>query len=84
MTLYVSKGEEINYTIVPYFIGFDEAHAMKELANSKLALGKVTYEYSDEVPKGIIISQGRSAYIEVPELVTEIDFVVSLGPQPKE
>nr|MBQ4320508.1 PASTA domain-containing protein [Clostridia bacterium] len=51
VTLYVSKGEEITYTIVPYFIGFDEAHAMKELANSKLALGKVTYEYSDEIRK---------------------------------
>jgi len=82
VTLYVSRGEEIIYTIVPYFIGFDEAAALKELANSKLALGKVTYEYSDKVPKGIIISQGRSPYIEVPELVTEIDFVVSLGPEP--
>jgi len=80
VTLYVSKGEEIEYTIVPYFIGFDEAAAMKALTESELALGKVTYEHSDEFDAGIIISQGRSAYIEVPKNVTEIDFVVSLGP----
>jgi len=84
VTLYVSRGEEIVYTIVPYFVGFDEASAMKALKESRLALGKVTYEYSDEVPAGSIMKQGRSAYIEVPELVTEIDFVISLGKKPED
>ncbi len=82
VTLYVSRGEEIEYTIVPYFIGYDETAALDVLAESELSLGYVTYEYSDEYAAGIIMKQGRSAYIEVPKTVTEIDFVVSLGPKP--
>ncbi len=83
VTLYVSRGEQITYTTVPYFIGFDEKNALLALEKADLSLGSVTYRYDDKTEAGIILEQGRSPGIEVPAHATKIDFVVSLGPKPK-
>lgn len=79
VTLYVSKGQDIKYVSVPDFTGMTEEKAMATLTSNALALGNVTYEPSDAVEKGRIISQSRAAYSEVPSNSTKIDFVVSSG-----
>jgi serine/threonine protein kinase/beta-lactam-binding protein with PASTA domain len=78
VTLFVSKGENIRYVSVPDFSGMTEEKAMSTLTSNDLALGSVTYEPSDIVERGRIISQSRTAYSEVPAK-TKIDFVVSSG-----
>lgn len=80
VTLYVSSGQEITYTQVPDFYKCDEQAVMKMLGWSQLKLGNWTYEYSDEVNKGCVISQSRPADAQVP-VNTKIDFVMSLGPK---
>jgi serine/threonine-protein kinase len=79
VTLFVSKGPDIKYVSVPDFVGMTEEKAMSMLTSNDLALGNVTYEPSDTVEKGKIISQSRTAYSEVPSRSTKIDFVVSSG-----
>ncbi|MBO5275395.1 MAG: PASTA domain-containing protein, partial [Clostridia bacterium] len=79
VTLYVSNGPEIAYTQVPNFKNMTEAEAMDTLIQYKLAIGKVTREYNDDVEKGRIISQSINPYTEVPQNETRIGFVVSLG-----
>jgi serine/threonine-protein kinase len=79
VTIYVSKGQDIKYVSVPDFAGMTEEKAMATLTSNDLALGNVTYESSDTVEKGRVISQSRAAYSEVPEGSTKIDFVVSSG-----
>ena len=80
VTLYVSSGQEITYTKVPDFYKCDEEAVMKMLDWSELKLGNWTYEYSDEVAKGCVISQSRPAETQIP-VNSKIDFVMSLGPK---
>lgn len=79
VTLFVSKGPDIKYISVPDFTGMTEEKAMSVLTSNDLILGQVTYEPSDTVEKGRIISQSRTPYSEVPSHSTKIDFVVSSG-----
>ncbi len=79
VTLFVSKGPDIKYVSVPDFVGMTEEKAMQMLTSNDLALGNVTYEPSETVERGKIISQSRTAYSEVPSRSTKIDFVVSSG-----
>lgn len=83
VTLYVSSGQEVTYTSVPDFYKCDEAAVMLMLGWSELKLGDWTYEYSDEVNEGCVISQSRPVAAQVP-VNTTIDFVMSLGPKPAE
>ncbi len=82
VTLYVSSGQDIEYTKVPDFLKCDEAAVMKMLGWSKLKLGNVTEEYSDDVNKGCVISQSRPIDAQVP-VGTTVDFVMSLGKKPE-
>lgn len=84
VTLYVSNGPEIVYTQVPNFKNMTEAEAMDTLIQYKLALGKVTREYDEDIEKGRIISQSINPYTEVPQNETRINFVVSLGKKSEE
>ena len=77
ITLYVSQGQKYTEVIVPNFIGKTEAEAKQELVDSKLTLGFVTYEPSDQ-PKGTVLSQSALASSIVPEK-SAIDFSVSSG-----
>lgn len=83
VTLYVSSGQEVTYTSVPDFYKCDEAAVMLMLGWSELKLGDWTYEYSDEVNEGCVISQSRPVAAQV-SVNTTIDFVMSLGPKPAE
>lgn len=81
VTVYYSLGPEIQYVTVPDFYNVTETQTMIQLEELGLQYGNITYEHSDTVAKGRIISQNRVAYTEVPIYVTKIDFVVSLGPK---
>ena len=77
VTVYISKGEEIIYTIVPDVIGFDESSAKKMLENENLKLGNVTQGESSQ-PKGYVIFQSISEGTKVKE-GTKVDIVISSG-----
>ena len=79
VTLYVSSGQNIEYTETPDFYKCDEGAVMKMLGWSRLELGDVTYEHSDEVNKGCVISQSHNVKATIP-VGTKINFVMSLGP----
>lgn len=81
VTVYVSKGADIDYTTVPNLVGLTISQAAGALEKAGLAAGKVTYVYSDTVDAGKIISQEPYRGEAVPERLTTIDFVVSLGPE---
>lgn len=79
VTLYVSKGQKIEYVQVPNFLGLVRDEAMKILIENDLALGKVKYVVSDQ-PIGTILSQSKPEFASVPKSATKIDFTVSGGP----
>ena len=70
---------------VPNFVGMTEKAAYQLLigndaANPLLTLGKVTYEQSDTVAKGLIISQSLDPEGDQVPRGTKVGFVVSSGP----
>lgn len=75
----VSKG--IPSVTVADVIGYTEVEAEIKLFNKNLDIGEVTYEYSDEYPKGRVINQYPSAKEEV-EANSEVDLVISKGSRP--
>lgn len=79
VTLYVSRGQKIEYVSVPNFLGLIRDEAMKILIENDLALGKVNYVASDQ-PIGTILSQSKPEFASVPKSATKIDFTVSGGP----
>lgn len=81
VTAYVSKGPDVDYSIVPSLVGLTISQAATALEKANLAAGKVTYVYSDTVDAGKIISQEPYRGEAVPDKLTTIDFVVSLGPE---
>ncbi len=81
--LYVSSGPVIEKVKVPDFYKCDEETVTIMLNSNKLELGEVTYEHSDTVNKGCVISQSRPAHEEVLE-GTRVNFIMSLGPKPVE
>lgn len=81
--LYVSSGQDVELVAVPNFYKCDEPAVMKMLGWSKLELGEVSWEHSDDVNKGCVIRQSRPATGMV-ATGTKIDFVMSLGPEPVE
>jgi len=79
VTLYVSRGQKVEYVSVPNFLGLIRDEAMKILIENDLALGKVNYVASDQ-PIGTILSQSKPEFASVPKSATKIDFTVSGGP----
>lgn len=77
----ISNGKEEKPVVVPNLAGMTEEEATAALTESNLA-GSPSYEYSDEVEKGKVISQDPAVNTEVDEgsLVT---YVVSNGPEVK-
>jgi beta-lactam-binding protein with PASTA domain len=64
--------------IVPSVAGMTEAEANSVLAADTLAVGATTYEYSDTMPEGFVISQNPPAGTAVP-IGSIVDLVVSSG-----
>ncbi|WP_029088707.1 Stk1 family PASTA domain-containing Ser/Thr kinase [Brevibacterium album] len=81
VTLTLSQGEEL-FT-VPDVTGSAEADARITLESSGMVLGKITREFSDEVPDGSVISQGVGGEEQVAK-GTAVDLVVSRGVEPIE
>ena len=80
VTITVSQGEELFR--VPDVTGSAEADARTSLESSGMVLGRITREFSDDVPEGTVISQD-SGEAEVPK-GTPVDLVVSKGVEPIE
>ena len=76
----ISKGPEIIYTTVPSLTGKTREEAEKAIKNANLEVGDIDEKYSDDVEKGVVISQAQTAGSQIEEKVT-IDFVVSKGPE---
>lgn len=75
--------------LVPSLIGKTQDIAEKTIVNNEFLLGNITNAYSDNIPKGLIISQSPSVNTYY-EKNTKIDLVISQGkkvdqdaPQPK-
>ena len=77
ITMYISKGKEILYTIVPDVNGYDEESAKAMIESKKLKFGTVTESPSSK-PKGYVISQSIEEGTKVAEGST-VNIVISSG-----
>ena len=66
---------------VPVLTGLSPKDAYVRLGDN-FRVGKVTYEYSNEIPEGCIISQSHPSGTQVNKGTT-LDFVLSLGKHPE-
>jgi len=74
--LTISQGsEKIN---VPYLKGISIRQARVKLQNQGLLLGKIDYEFNEEIPRNSVISQSIKQGINL-EIGDKIDIVVSMG-----
>ncbi len=78
----VSNGAQTKKVEVPSVCDISESAASSSLKAAKLSLGNVSYQNSDTVEKGLVISQSVSAGSEVNE-GTSVDIVISEGPAAK-
>jgi len=82
---YISRGEEERGKVtVPNFVGMTASAAYQIMvgedpSDPMLTLGRVTYEPSSTVPKGVIISQSLDPAGDQVPRGARIDFVVSSG-----
>lgn len=82
VTLYVSKGMETSYAKMIDVRGMSSGDAKRKLFNANFLVGTVTFEHSESVPEGKVISQGIAPGTSTAQKYTEVDLVVSLGPKP--
>ncbi len=81
ITLYVSSGQNLTYSTMPDLRG-KSASEIRAIFANKLNLTEVTYEYSDTVPAGQVISQYPYSGTKVPDYITDVSIVVSMGSRP--
>lgn len=79
ITLTVSKGAE--QVKVPNIVGKSKSEAEKALKKAGFKIGKISYEYSNSVAEGKVISQKVKGGDEV-DKGSAIDFVISNGKKP--
>lgn len=79
IVMQVSKGAERK--TVPNVVGQKDADAQNAIKSAGLSVGTVTYEYSDSVAQGIVISQSVDGGKKV-SAGTAVDLVISNGPEP--
>lgn len=80
LVIYYSAGAKIQKVDVPVLTGLTPKEAYKKM-NGNFRVGEVTYEYSDTVAEGLIISQSIPSGTQAVKGTT-INFVLSLGPEP--
>ncbi len=80
LVIYYSAGSVIQKVDVPVLTGMTPKEAWKKMSGS-FRVGEVTYEHSDTVAEGLIISQSLASGTQAVK-GTVIDFVISLGPVP--
>lgn len=78
VTLIVSAGPAVKKVTVPDITGRTESSAISRLEDNNLKAGSISYESSDSVSKGLVISQSPSAGSEVSEN-SSVSFVISSG-----
>ncbi|MDR3364788.1 MAG: Stk1 family PASTA domain-containing Ser/Thr kinase [Clostridiales Family XIII bacterium] len=78
INIVVSTGPKELTTSVPSLVGKTEAEANTALSNAKLKPGTVTYQASDTVPRGYIISQNPAQGTTVKE-GSAVNIAVSTG-----
>ncbi len=83
VTLYVSKGMETSYAKMIDVRGMNSGDAKRKIFNANFLVGTVTFEHSDSVPEGKVISQGIAPGTSTAQKYTEVDLVISLGPKPE-
>lgn len=83
-TVYVtiSSGPTVERVQVPNLVGSSYGYAVSKLESAKLALGTVTYSYSD-LPEGTVFWQSIDPYTMVDER-TKVYIQVSKGPEEPE
>lgn len=79
ITIYVSSGSSQEMTSVPNFVGMSEKEAVVTLEKASLNLGDVIYTRSS-LPGGTILRQTPAEGEQVYTKSTDIDFIVSGGP----
>ena len=79
IVMQVSKGAERK--TVPNVVGQKDVDAQNAIKSAGLSVGTVTYEYSDSVAQGIVISQSVDGGKKV-SAGTTVDLVISNGPEP--
>lgn len=77
--LYVSKG--VDMKVVPDVTAKTQDDAKKALTEAGLALGAITDAYSEDVPRGQVISQSVASGTSIPH-DTAVDVVLSKGREP--
>ncbi|PWM55752.1 MAG: serine/threonine-protein kinase [Oscillospiraceae bacterium] len=82
IVLLVSKGEKIETTVVPNFVGTTSVDAYELLVKSDLRLGTISYRYDEYADYGIIVEQSLSMGTTVPKGMAKINFIISKGPEP--
>lgn len=82
VTIVLSSGKEKVMKLVPDIRNLSEKEAIQKLKDQGLAAGTISYKNSDEVEKGLVITQNYSVNKEVEE-GTAVDFTVSKGPKAK-
>ncbi len=83
VTLYVSKGMETSYAKMIDVRGMNSGDAKRKIFNANFLVGTITFEHSDSVPEGKVISQGIAPGTSTAQKYTEVDLVISLGPVPQ-
>jgi len=81
LVIYYSAGAKIQKVNVPVLTGLTPKNAYKKM-NGNFRVGDVTYEHSDTVAEGLIISQSIPSGTQAVKGTT-IHFVISLGPVPE-
>lgn len=79
IALTLSKGAEM--TTVPELVGKGERELTVALEDANLKLGERDYDFSADVPKGMVISQAPLFNTEV-KVGEKVNIVISKGPEP--
>jgi beta-lactam-binding protein with PASTA domain len=74
----VDMAVSLGQPIVPHVVGVAEANAVSAIEAVSLTVGLVTYEYSDDIPASIVISQDPNGGTTV-GVGSSVNIIVSLG-----
>ena len=81
--IYVSTGQEPEFTLMPDLVGKTEREAKRLIVENNLVLSEIKSELSEVVPYGCVIEQDPIPSRSVPKKSTKVTLTVSLGPKPQ-
>lgn len=77
----LQQSDRFTTTTVPDVVGETQADAVYDIDAADLVVGDITTAFDDVVPAGVVISQSPAGGSSVSS-ESEVDIVVSLGPEP--